>query len=319
MTSSLNTREVKSGAVKAQSKRYLIAIIPAAFVLLANALSFAAPQEPTAAVAPDLTATALPPAGTLNFPAGLAVDGLGQVYVANLGGGGITVYSKSLKLVGTITENVYNPVAVSVAPSGLIYVANTAPGSYVNISVFRPSLQAVNSTYDPSLRNPIGMFVDGSGDVWVLDSAGTLHLYLEDLTPSGTVDTSSATTVAQWGTSVSVWGCPDGWSRSNRIGWALHKGLALSIDSRSPRALGAAPDALGQEYLTVPSTNQVQIFTNPNSPEGVTVINTVTTGSFPYGIAVDSINKRFYVSEPDANLVAVYSTVAPYKLIGTIR
>lgn len=99
----------------------------------------------------------------------------------------------------------------------------------------------------------------------------------------------------------------------------LHKVLALSLDDVGPRALGAAQDALGQEYLTVASTNQVQILTNPISPEAGVVIHAVTTGSFPYGIAVDSINKRFYVSEPDANLVAVYSTAAPYKVIGTIR
>lgn len=94
-------------------------------------------SKTTAAVAPAVNATALPPAGTLNYPAG---------------------------------------VAVSVAPSGLIYVANTAPGAFVNIGVFRPNLTVANSTYDTSLQNPIGMFVDGAGDVWVLDAVGTLHL-----------------------------------------------------------------------------------------------------------------------------------------------
>ena len=99
----LNTHELQSGTAKAQwhlAAQCRIAIIVAVFVLFANMLSFGASP-------------------TLNDPFGVAVDGQGRAYVAN-----VTIHNTSLKLVGKITASVNHPIGVAVASDGKIYVAN---------------------------------------------------------------------------------------------------------------------------------------------------------------------------------------------------
>jgi DNA-binding beta-propeller fold protein YncE len=303
MKSMLNTHEVQSGTAKAQSHpaaQYRIAILVAFFILFANMLSFGAGP-------------------TLNDPYGVTVDSQGRVYVANLLGG-VTVYNSALALIGTITAGVNYPTGVAIGPDGHIYVANNSGN---NITVYTASRTPYTTINDPSLQHPIAVYVDGCRDTWVLDGAGTVHLYVDDKYPITTTQVPGAFAFAAWEGYMTLWSIPDSNSpngyatRIQSMGDAVRGSLNLSSTltfSPSQPVGGVAQDALGRAFVTIPATNEVQIWTI----SGVET-HAVTTGSLPLGIAVDWINHRFYVAEPAANIVAVYSTVAPYKLIGTIR
>jgi DNA-binding beta-propeller fold protein YncE len=304
MKSMLNTHEAQSRAAKAQSHpaaQYRIAIIVVVFVLFANMQSFGASP-------------------TLNDPYGVAVDSQGRVYVANLLGG-VTVYNASLALVGTITAGISYPIGVAIGPDGHIYVANNSGN---NVTIYTASRAPYTTINDPSLQHPIAVYVDGCRDTWVLDQAGTVHLYVDDKYQISATSVPGAFAFGAWDGYMTLWSIPDSNSpngyatRIQSMGDAVSGGLNLSGTlvgaTPSQPVGGVAQDALGRAFVTIPSTHEVQIWTL----SGVET-HAVTTGALPLGIAVDWINQRFYVAEPAANLVAVYSTIAPYKLIGNIH
>jgi hypothetical protein len=272
---------------------------------------------PTVLAAPtiDATASAATATPTLHAPYGVAVDALGQVYVANLGGG-VTVYNRARTLIATITAGVNSPSGVGVAFGGNTYVANNGGN---NVTIYNSAFVQIGTITDPSLQYPTGIFVDAVNDVWVLDS-GTVHLYLDNGTPISTAPAGGATAIGPWGSNVIVWGQYAGGGSFHdlfqNIGEAVHSGISFAngfLDS-SP-AGGQAQDALGQQYETDPNNNRVVIW----AANGTQAIAAIPTASPGYGIAVDSIHKRFYVAEPGVNQVVAYSTVAPYTQLGVIK
>jgi DNA-binding beta-propeller fold protein YncE len=338
--------EVKSGSVRTSVSsvlQYFKSVVPAALLLSVSVLglgstnALAQNREVKAldrpSVVPTGKLTILPgmgegeqheaqpegaPKTTLNYPYGLAVDSTGNLYVANIFGG-VTMYaSKGLKYKGEITAGTAYPAAVAIAFGGNIYVANNGGN---NVTIYNPSLQQVGTITDSSLNNPLSMYIDAANDVWVLDAAGTLHLYLDNGTPVGSVATGGGTAVGPWGPNVTVWGIPDGSGGYNEdyqnVGEALHYGPALPyyFPGGSPEAGGEAEDSLDQQYVTDVAHNQIQIW----SASGLEEVALITTPSTPYGIAVDSVNKRIFVALTTSNEVLVYSTVAPYKLMATIH
>jgi DNA-binding beta-propeller fold protein YncE len=245
----------------------------------------------------------------------VAVDSSGQVYVANLTGG-VTVYSKRRALIATITSGVSGPVGVAVALGGNIYVANNAGN---NVTIYNSAFAQVGTITDPTLQFPTGLMVDAANDVWVLDGA-KLHLYLDNGTAISSVAAGGATAINQWGSNVELWSAfyANGAFQDpfQNIGEALHYGVGFnSAFDDTDLAGGAAQDSLGQVYETQPNNNRVVIW----AANGFQPITAVPTASAGYGIAVDSLNKRFYVAEPGINQVAVYSTVPPYKSLGVIK
>src|SRR5437868_11179941 len=63
---------------------------------------------------------------SLSSPQGLALDSLGNLYVANNGGNNVLVYSPSYVQLSakTLTQNIANPTSVAFDPSGYLWVDN---------------------------------------------------------------------------------------------------------------------------------------------------------------------------------------------------
>jgi len=343
------THDVEVGGAKAplkSTRRFLTAVISAALLLSASVFSFAAPAAssketgqaveagramtmrpisptdalPTGAPSASLIPQAEPQAShsTLNEPLGITVDTAGRIYVANLFGNNVTIYGKNLKLEGTISTGVDFPAAVGVGFGvGLgdtIYVANNAGN---NITVYNSSLAQTSTISDSTLQNPYSMYVDANDDIWVLDASGTTHLYLDNGTPISSANTGG-TAVGPMGSNVAVWGISYGGGIDTfigNVGQAVHNGIGFQYAAGPTwQAGGVAEDLTGLSYATDPATNQVLI-----AQLGVGTVGSFTTPSEPYGIAVDPINQRIYVSEPGANEVLVYNLKSPYKLLGTIK
>jgi hypothetical protein len=251
----------------------------------------------------------------LNFPYGVAVDTAGNLYVANLFGNNVTVYNKSLQLIATITGGMNFPAAVAVAFGGNIYVANNGGN---NITIYSPQYEQIGAITDSTLISPSSMYIDKNNDIWVLDALGTVHLYLDNGTPISSQALGSGTAIGPWGSNVTVWGVtnPNGVVElSQNMGEAVHSGVAFPIAyPESPVAGGEAQDALGNQYVTNPSSNQIIFFTANGLGYGVFL---TTTGP-AYGIAVDSINNRIYVAETTLGKVQAYNLTDRAKT-GTIE
>jgi DNA-binding beta-propeller fold protein YncE len=317
--------------------QYLRSVVPAALLLSLSVLgigsnhALAQTRQSTTDDAHTFTAPAKlmtlpgmgrgeqhePPTGTLNYPYGLALDSSGNLYAANVFGG-VNIYSgTTFKLVNTITAGTDYPAAVGVAFGGNIYVANNGGN---NITIYNPSLQQIGTISDPTLVNPSSMYIDAANDVWALDATGTVHLYLDNGATAGSIATGG-TAIGPWGPNVTVWGVPDGAGAYSEVyqdlGETLHYGPFFNgaFVGGSPEAGGEAQDSLFQQYVTNNLANKVEIW----STSGTEEIGAFTTPDAPFGIAVDSVHKRIFVSLTTSNEIQVYSTTAPYKLLRTIK
>lgn len=268
--------------------------------------------DTAAATAPE--SRQAPAQHTLNQPLGLALDKAGNLYVANLNTG-ITIYDTSHKLIGQFSAGTSVPTAVAVTSFGNILVAN---GGTRNITVFNPSHAQIATYDDGAIAFPFGMVVDGNDAAYLIDNAGTLHLFLPDGRPGGTLGTGG-TAVGPWNSNWAVWGVPvqGGYNEFvENTGDALHNGLSEEAEAGfAPMAGGEAEDAQGNQYVTDQANNRIMFYT----ADGAGYLPAFTTPSAPYGIAIDPIRGRIYVSFPQTDTVGIYALAGSHKLLATIH
>jgi kumamolisin len=135
-------------------------------------------------------------AAEFNYPSGVAVDGSGNIYVADYGNNQIreinssgsvtTPYGSLTGKAGTTNAAGNNalfnaPNAVAVDGSGNLYVADTGNNLIRKISGGTAST-LVGASY--SLSGPEGVAVDGSGNVYVADTGNDV---IRKVTPDGAV------------------------------------------------------------------------------------------------------------------------------------
>ncbi|MFT6292434.1 MAG: streptogramin lyase, partial [Ilumatobacter sp.] len=250
-------------------------------------------------------------------PAGVAVDGSGNVYVADYENhlirkispaGVVTTLAgdgSSGAVDGTGTSASFNnPGGVAVDGSGYVYVADTdnhlirkiSPSGVVTTLAGTGSSGAVDGTgISASFYFPFGVAVDGSGNVYVADQGNNL---IRKISPSGEV-----TTFAGTGSS----GAVDGTGTSASFSYPY----------------GVAVDGAGNVYVADTSNHLIRKI----SPSGVVttlagtgssgaVDGTGTSASFfdPYGVAVDG-SGNVYVADQSNHLIR---KISPTGVVTTL-
>ncbi len=128
----------------------------------------------------------------LNAPVADAIDGSGNLYVANAGGssssssssgsaGSVTVYrSGHFHLIDTITDGIFGPRALAFDGSGNLYVLNggsmsssssSSASSAGSVTIY--SHHRLVGTLTNGITAPVAMAVDGAGDVMVANAASS--------------------------------------------------------------------------------------------------------------------------------------------------
>jgi sugar lactone lactonase YvrE len=96
----------------------------------------------------------------IHTPDALAVDGSGNLYVANLNGHNVTVYAPGGNVpIRTITDGVSSPRALAIGPQGNLYVANVYQST---ISVYKPGTTSPSLTIKEGLNAPIALALNAS-------------------------------------------------------------------------------------------------------------------------------------------------------------
>ncbi len=126
-----------------------------------------APWATTFTTANDLTlAVTYTGGGSISSPSALAVDGAGNVWIANSGGGSVTELGHNGVPAGTFTAgSISAPTAIAVDTSGDIWVANG------NSTLTELSSTGTNMNGGPfsggGLSGPTSISFDGLGNVWL--------------------------------------------------------------------------------------------------------------------------------------------------------
>lgn len=206
-----------------------------------------------------------PDTATFNSPLGVAVDGSGNLYIADYGNDVIRKISPAgvvSTLAGTGAIGADNgagnaatfnlPEGVAIDASGNVYVADNGnnlirkitPAGVVSTLAGSGTAGSANGTgTSASFKSPFGVAVDAAGNVYVADSGNNL---IRKITPSGVVTTLAG---------------------SGARGANNASGPAASFNTPS----GVAVDASGNVYVADENNNQIRKIT----PAGV--VSTVAT------------------------------------------
>ncbi len=129
-----------------------------------------------------------------NYPAGLAFDSKGNLYVSNSNYAG-TPSAGTVSVVGpgggaatTFATGLSNPEGLAFDSKGNLYIANQGDGSGTSVSVVGPG-GGVATTFATGFNAPDGIAFDKAGNLYVANQAGSVSV----VGPGGGVATTFAT------------------------------------------------------------------------------------------------------------------------------
>ncbi len=239
--------------------------------------------------------------GQLNSPGSVAVDGGGNIYVADSGNNSIKIFNSTGGLQQLQIGNLGAPQGVAVDTSGNIYVADTG-----NDSVKEFNSTGALQLNISQLNLPGSVAVDGTGNIYVantfndsveiFNSTGVLQLTIVGLNlPGGVaVDGNGSIYVADSNTS-SV-------KKFNSTG-----ALKLTITDNLNFPMGVAVDTQGNIHVADSGNHRIVKFNSTGSFVSEFGTQGTLPGqfNFPSGIAVDG-SGIIYVADTNNNRVQVF-------------
>lgn len=235
-------------------------------------------------------------AASFNLPRGVAVDGSGNVYVADGNNNAIRKITPA-GVVSTLASSFSNPIGVAVDSSGNVYVADSGNNEIRKITpagvvstLAGTGFQGNANGIGPlaSFYFPRGVAVDSSGNVYVSDSNNN---EIRKITPGGLVSTLAGSGSA-------------GNSDGSGTAASFSDPYGIAVDSSGNVYVA---DSNNSEIRKITSTGVVSTFAgSTNNPNNI--INS------PSGIAVDS-SGNVYVATVGNRLIL---TITPAGVISTL-
>ena len=238
---------------------------------------------------------------SFDHPCGVAVDGSGNVYVADTNNNSIRKITPA-GLVSTLagtglagsangngaSASFYGPCGVALDLAGNVYVADASnnairkitPAGMVSTLAGTPGIQGSANGLGAaaSFNLPSGVAVDAAGNVYVADSN---NFTIRKITPAGLVSNLAGSVLTQ--------------------GHADGLGAAASFNGPA----GLALDSLGNVYVADTYNNAIRLI----SPAGQVATLPVSGGAFsrPSGLALDG-SGNVYVADTDNQVIRVISS-----------
>jgi streptogramin lyase len=230
----------------------------------------------------------------LNSPRGVAVDGQGNVYIADSGDNAIKEWSPSTQQVVVLFTGLNNPGAVAVDGYGNLYVANSGNG-VIEFNIANQQMTTLVA------GNPSGVAVDGQGNVYFSNTGNNA---IEEWNAASQQVTVLASSGLSNPTGVAVDALGNVFfadSGNNTIKeWVAVGGLvSVLVSSGLSNPTGVAVD--GQDNVPFADTGNNAIKRwNSGSQQVATLLSTGLNS--PMGVAVDG-QANIYVADTNNNAI----------------
>jgi sugar lactone lactonase YvrE len=230
---------------------------------------------------------------------GLAVDGAGNVYIADTGHNAIKRWTVANNTVTPlVSSNLSLPQSVAVDGAGNVYIADSGNNA---IKEWMAANSNVTTLVSSGLSEPAGVAVDGAGNVYIAD---TYHNAIKQWTAAK----NAVTTLVSSGLSDPSGAAVDGAGNvyiadtyHNAIKqWTAAKNtVATLVSSGLSRPFDVAVDGAGNVYIADTYDSAIKEWMAANS----NVTTLVSSGlSRPYGVAVDGAG-NVYIADSNHNAI----------------
>ena len=229
--------------------------------------------------------------GVGKYPADIAMDASGNLWVANYGSADVTELSPSGSVIGTYPAG-NQPIAIAIAPSGKVWVVNQGSNTVTELGP-----DGSRKGDYPTGQRPDALAIDLMANIWIANSNdNTVTVLSPSGTTVGTYPAGGMPTALAVDKSYNIWIAD--WS-SNTLAQMDRNGSLISTytSGMMPSCIRVAPS--GDLWVTNWWDNTVTRL----APDGST-IGTYTTGSRPRDIAIDSLG-NVYITNSYDNTVSV--------------
>jgi sugar lactone lactonase YvrE len=273
--------------------------------LLATTMVHGIGQGPAIAFGPGIQT--LVPVSGLHFPAGLAVDRAGDIYIADSGNNRVLRVPAGGGAPVTVGSGLSEPSAPAVDGAGNLFIADFNNNRVVEVPASGGAQLTVN-TGSYTLSQPYGVAVDGAGDVFITDAGNNRVLEV----PAGggapttvgsglsdphavAVDGAGNVFIGHAGPVVEVLAGGAGQTTVNTGGYTLEGTYGLAVDGAGDVFIA---DAINNRVVEVSAGGATQ--------------TTVGSGlSFPVGLAVDGAGNVFISNYINSGVVELQRSQAP--------
>jgi autotransporter-associated beta strand protein len=235
----------------------------------------------------------------LVLPRGVAVDGAGNVYIADTDNNAIKEWSPATQTVTDLgIAGLRGPNGVAVDGAGNVYITD---GQHHMLKEWNPATQSVSTLVSTGLSFPYGVAVDSSGNVYIADingnaidewnaATGTVSTLLSGLNgPSGVaVDAAGNVYFTQFYGNGTI----DEWNAATGM-------VSTLIGSGLYQPYGVAVDGSGNVYVAE-YQNSAIVEWHAATGAVSTVVSTIV--SYPQGVAVDG-SGNVYIAETDNDAI----------------
>jgi sugar lactone lactonase YvrE len=243
-------------------------------------------------------------------PQAIAVDSVGNVFVADAGASTITEFPVGLNLgavlsTGSVTLSAPNGIAVDAA--GDVFIADTGNNRIVEIPVIAGALSGTSTaTFTAGLTAPSGLAFDASGNLYIADTGNKRGVVIANR--NGTLD---FTTPLAFGTGLSapsavtvdasgiVYLADAGTGQVIKFAQPAGGAPQITVVSGLSAPSGLATDASGSLYVVDKGNSVVDRYANSGGNLGTKTI--VSSGiASPYGVASDASGNLYITDNVNA-------------------
>jgi sugar lactone lactonase YvrE len=242
------------------------------------------------------------PASGLHYNVGLALDGAGDLFIADYKAGEVVKVTPSGVQTTVAASGLSAPVGVAVDGAGNIFIVDLNLPYAVKIT---PG--GVQTTVGSGLGYPIGIAVDGAGDVFIGDQN---NKRVVEVTPNGVQTTVPASGLNQpWGVAVDGAGdvfIADG--VNSRVVKVTPSGVQTTVPTTGlNQPYGVAVDAAGDVFIADPVNKRVVEVPAVGGPQ-----TTVGSGlNYPSGLVVDGAGDVFIADQGSGEVFKVSRSLPP--------